>query len=189
MLKNIAIVAIAAVLGACQSGPVLDIDQVDVPEGAPELYSSLADLGAGPYTVGANPDVSPDTVALLQAAIEHANSMAGFEVFRWQPVLLLAQARATTAIPEKLSTLAYAARMADTGQCDLAMGRPSSMEIQDARPGVVDVNTAAHELVHCLGIGHDANPDSLMHARKLRGLAQAMTPETVELLHRMAGHH
>lgn len=135
--------------------------------------STVANLKAGAYVIASNADVSAENVETLKLALEHVNGMAGFDVFAWSDYVALAQGVATTETwPD---SIAAAARHSN-GSCTLMLGNLQ-----------IDIVVLAHEAIHCLGVEHDDDRDSLMFPDRIWDRDQALTDETLALLRQMHG--
>jgi len=147
---------------------VLQSTDIKPEPGAPSLFATVANLKRRAYVFGTD---SPELLETLQLAAQALNKAAGFQVAEVAAATEKADGIATTTVPEGIYAWTYGY---DDGWCEMQLGA-----------AVGDVDTAVHEMLHCLGVGHDNNPESLMYPDAAPG--QKLTTETLDVLHQMHG--
>lgn len=182
---KIALAALVLVGCADESSAIKGHEDMHPAPGAPVLYDSVADLSKGPYVFGDDGYLPSGKVAVFLEAVERINAAVGFEALRYEPGNYMATGMYVNELPEAETRIAHAFRDGDTGSCYILAGREAVMMTVGSPHRTIDITVAMHESLHCLGIGHDSNTESLMYSERFRNEEQEMTPATVELIKEM----
>ncbi len=183
---KIALAALVLVGCADESSAIKGHEDMHPAPGAPVLYDSVADLSNGPYVFGDDGYLPSGKVAVFLEAVERINAAVGFEALRYEPGNYMATGLYVNEVPGSATRIAHAFRDGDTGSCYILAGREAVMMTVGSPHSTIDIDVAMHESLHCLGIGHDDNEESLMFPTRIRSKEQSMDEATKQLIKEMA---
>ncbi len=177
-------IAVLMVLGLMGCDEPVDFSANAMPPAGtvgPLLYPHPADLRHGPYVFGGDPAMRPELEEVVFLAVEKINDAAGFEAVGFEPGNYFTDGQVVDE-PAADGAIASARRNHKTGECSLFFGKEVVLASEFTPRQTIDIPVAMHEMLHCVGFGHDHDNESVMAPQRRRTMEQKVTEPMIKTM-------